>query len=504
MAVNGRVFQTMFNASVGALLGLGLLSAAILHGRLVLNLDRDGENSSSEGVTLYGLHCAQTGQAVYRDYHTPPHVLSGYMPLFYYGPGYLSRWLRADRLGTYMVGRYYVYAFWLGIGVGVYKLARHAGSARLYATLAAALWLGGLISPQWANSFRPDAMALFFSLAAVWLYLQGSSSQHLAVSTALLMLAFLHKQTAIAPLLVILAEECRLRRWGRAVAVATGWGAALAIIVTVAQRLTGGTFVMNVSSFVHPFTVWRQALYLMTWTLSTNAAVFLASIWACATIATPAPASLLKRYFIVALALALLRSTNYGASQNHYLEPYAIGCVLTAILLQRWQDTPAGLRGRLLRLGWLGVAMAASIYTLSIRTAQIPALIAESIHHRTVRDGEARDWDTLLARVAKLGEPILTEDNYLDLRRGLTPLMLDASLLGELQLHGRFDDADLRRKIAAGEFGAIITTEPFEATLLWRYFPSQWIEIMRHSYRLTDRIPLKSLDTTYYIYQPKE
>src|SRR5437879_288048 len=109
MAVNERAFQRICSASICALLGLTLLSAVILHGRLALNLERDGENFPPEGVTLYGLRCAQTGQAVYRDYHTPPHVLSGYMPLFYFVPGYLSRWLHVDRLGTFMVGRCYVY-----------------------------------------------------------------------------------------------------------------------------------------------------------------------------------------------------------------------------------------------------------------------------------------------------------------------------------------------------------------------------------------------------------
>src|SRR5207237_9204001 len=113
--------------------------------------------------------------------------------------------------------------------------------------------------------------------------------------------------------------------------------------------------------------------------------------------------------------------------------------------------------GTIARLGWLGVALAGTLRTFSLRATQVPALVRESIHHPEFREREARNWDTLLARVATLPEPILVEDTDLDLPRGQKPFMLEASIFADLLLHGKFDDTDMRRRISAGEFAAIVT-----------------------------------------------
>src|SRR5207249_9848050 len=133
---------------------------------LVAGLKFDGENSITEGETLYALQSVQHRQPLYHDYSHPPHVLTQYTPLFYLSPGLLARWLGTGTLATFAVGRSCAYVYWLGTAVLIYLLARRCLPAAL-------VFLSAPLTTSWANSYRPDSAAVFFSLAAVLAYERG-------------------------------------------------------------------------------------------------------------------------------------------------------------------------------------------------------------------------------------------------------------------------------------------------------------------------------------------
>ena len=79
---------------------------------------------------------------------------------------------------------------------------------------------------------------------------------------------------------------------------------------------------------------------------------------------------------------------------------------------------------------------------------------------------------------------------------------MDAGIFADMQQHGKFDDADLLRRVNDGSFTAIITTVPLSDPERWRYFPWRWIKPMQQRYRPADSFEWKQRHVTYYIYRP--
>src|SRR5579859_822049 len=268
------------------------LSTILCQKELISGLNFDGENSPSESVSLYALNRLRTGQPLYLDYFQAPHVVTPYMPLFYRVTELIAQtgknW--ADMV---VAARCSVYVFWIAVGLVIVGLARQLNCGWLAALLAAALWGAGGVAQGWANSVRPDAAVLFFSLAALWIYQRGHSVKNLAASTGLLIVAALYKQTVVAPLAVILLEEIIARRLLRATVAALAFGAFMAAVVVVEQIMTQGRFVLNV--FMSFGQTWSLMWLFFGTSFVMGAAAFSGAFVAC--VATPRQpvANFLKR-----------------------------------------------------------------------------------------------------------------------------------------------------------------------------------------------------------------
>jgi hypothetical protein len=475
------------------LLAVLLLLTLLQQSLLIRRIWFDGENSVDESESLFALTRLHTGAALYLDYSQSPHVITCYMPLFYWTTAWITK---AARSWWQMVvlARWSVYACWVGIGVAIFALARQARCGWPAALLAALLWGGSKLGQEWANSLRPDAAALFFSLMALWVYERRRTGAHLVLGVMLLAAAALYKHTVVAPLVVILWEEVADHHSLRAVAVLAAWGGTMAIVAISAQSVTGGLFSLNVftSLAVAQSGSWPWVLLVMS--LALGAAAFWGAALACVSIPQRHGVTLWKRYFIISLLLALARSRIFGAWTNHYLEPFAAGCVLTGVLVQ---DLSA--RGPKEAVHWASLCwlMAAMGITSTLLIDQARQVIRSGVDH------EDMQWKWFVSQIGRFDGPVLSEDGYVTVRSGRIPYMVDANKFAHLQRDKKFDDSTLLHMIETGGFAAIVTRVAIDANPrpTWA-FPSRWLAPMRRRYRLAATCPVAERDATFYVYVP--
>lgn len=498
--MRARDFQRLLGGAVWMLTALLAVSAMLLHARLINEIDLDDGITGIEGVSLYGLREVRLGQPLYHDWSVPPHVLTQYMPLFYLVPGTVARWLKTDWVGTLIVGRGYVYALWLGVGVMTYTLVRQAGGARVAAVFAALLWYAGQLSPEYANSFRPDSAMVFFSLVGVWLYRRGEGASHMLCSAVLLVIAFLHKQSAVCAVLAIGMDALWQRR-PRAVMVVLGmWGIGVAMGVGLAQVATSGAFGMNVFGSLLAWADAQRFAIVLAMAASRGAGLFAGAGIAIAARSGP---RLLRLYFVFAVALAIASSAKFGSGPNYYLEAYAVGCVLVGVLVDGWLAGVTPNRTRL-EATWLAVACAAYVLALAPRLASAPKLAGEIRNHRTIRRQMTDQWQRVLHHLRSIGEPQLVEDVYLAVRSSLEPVLLDASYFASMPPGGQFDDQQLIRQIEAGGFAAVVTSFPLEEKRTNRDFPERWLTMMLTRYALIETVSMESPRRTFFVYRPRQ
>lgn len=462
-----------------ALLAL-TLAASTFHLHYLAQLDRDGENSGSEGEILAGLSRVTGGVPLYQDYRQPPHVLAQYTPLYYIIPGSIARCLGTQGAAVFLVGRIYTYLCWLAVGGCLYWLTRQAGAARWASIVAALLWYATELAPNHAVSFRPDAPQLFWSLAAIGLCRSSWGWRSWLGGTGLLVVAFLHKQVAVMPLLALLIAECQARRWTRAGAMAGVWALAVAVAGGLLQWWTAGVFGLNVFNSLSIIAPRGQVELVLMLALTRGWPVWIGAALGFADRSHRAP-SFWRWYFVGSLGLALASSAKFGSAQSYYLEPLAAGCVLTGLWVSRQDEQ----RERW-RWAWLTNVLVALTFSPAVLVAATwPAWKESVVNHRAVRAETAADWQRLLHNLEPLTEPVLIEDTYLAARAHWPPYLINASQFSLWQEVGKFDDTNLRRDIVAGHFGAILTTAPVDSTQPgFRHFPQRWLTLIGEHYRL--------------------
>jgi hypothetical protein len=438
--------ETIGPYAVWSAIALLAVGALWLHAHLAVELNFDGENSRTEAETLYALRAARTGQPLYHDFARPPHILTQYPPAFYLVPATIARAVGVSR--AFVVGRCYTYGAWLGVAGLLFLLVRQEGGSRAGATLAAALWLASGLAPQWANSYRPDAPALLFSLAAIGAYRR----QWLPLAVGVLVAAALHKHSAVVALAVIVIEECRQRRFGRAGLVAGAWGVVLGAALGAAQVWSGGVFFKNVFGSLARYHL-AAAPWYVALALARGAPAFVGAMF-------NRGSQLWRTYFWLAFLLALVTVVKAGANVNYFLEPFAAACVLTGV----WACRSGGRK----QAAWLGL-VAASVAVLVRQDWTKPPATA---------------WDKVLPVVQSLPEPWLIEDSYLAYRLDRPPFILNVGNFGAMDGCGGFDERVWLRRLEAREFVAVITTEPIAVDRIERPLPARWRELIRQRYQL--------------------
>ncbi len=423
--MSGEWIVKLVRVATWFLLAVLLAAAMLWQVHLVGYLDFDGELLSTDAESLYGLRCARDGGSPYHDFSHAPYAVALYGPLFYEMPGMIACVLHTSWIGTIVCGRVYTYLSWLGVAVVMYALGRWIGCQGPAAATAALLWLSGTLASGWAVAYRPDATAILLALGALWVYQRGESARAAALAVALLVAAFLHKQTAaVSILLAIAVTEIERRRFGRAVAVVGGWMIGAIVAIAATQWLSRGAFVENAFEAVAVWAGSGQVWRFLRDAMIHGLAVFAGAVMSYVLFCREERLTLLRRSFLVSFMLALAASAKAGAQLNYYLEPFALACVLAAGLLR---DEPPPATRRLagpLRIGWLGLAIVVCAVNLSWTVARFPSWCHETIEHGAIRAQQARNWERLVACLGELDERVLIEDLYLAVRQCPTPYVV--------------------------------------------------------------------------------
>jgi hypothetical protein len=500
--MSGAVLAKCSRSLLWLLLAILLASSVLLQLHLAPNLDFDGELLSTDAESLYGLRCARNGESPYHDFSHPPHVVTLYGPLFYTVPGTVARLLNTSWVGMIVCGRVYNYAAWFGVALMLYALGRQIGCEVSLAVMAGLLWLAGALAWQWAIAYRPDAPALLLSLGALWFYQRNTSRIALIITVALLVMAFLHKQTSVAIWLAIVATEATQRQWGRATVVFWGWVIVVAVSVMITQALSRGAFVKNafgaVMLWVSPAQVWA----LFRAAIIEGIAAFAGGWLAVVMTRSDQQLTLLRRSYAISFALAVAISIKAGANLNYYLEPFAMACVLSAALMHHGTDPAAGKFAQRIAMGWVGLAIVISAMTLWSRIGHVSEWWRAAIDHRVTRAQQAREWDRVTNCLGEWKGRVLVEDLYLATRQSREMFLLHPRQFEALREAGRFDDTELCRRIAVGGFDAIVANFPLEEKVATRQLPSRWLEAATGHYVMERRCGWGIHGDAFYVYRP--
>ncbi len=500
--MRGEWIAKLVSVATWFLLAILLAATMLWQIHLLGYLDFDGELLSTDAESLYGLRCARDGGSPYHDFSHAPYAVTLYGPLFYVVPGTIARVLHTSWIGTIICGRLYTYLSWLGVAMVIYALGRRIGCRGPAAVTVALLWLSGTVASGWAVAYRPDATAILLALGALWVYQRSESARAVVLTVALLVAAFLHKQTAaLSVLLAIAITEIERRRFGRAVAVVGGWTIGAIVGVAVTQWLSRGAFVENAFEAVAVWAGSDQVWGFLREAMIHGMVVFAGAVISYVVFYREERLALVRRSFMISCMLALAASAKAGAQLNYYLEPLALGCVLTTGLLR--DEAQPAIRRLVapLRIGWLGLAIVACAANLSGKVARFPAWCHDMVDHRAIRAQQARNWERLTACLGEVYEQVLVEDLYLAVRQCPTPCVVHPRHLEALRGAGLFDDSDLVRRIADGRFDAIITSFPLEQKVPTRQFPARWLETANRRYVMERRCEGCGLGDAFYVYR---
>jgi hypothetical protein len=484
------------------LLGILLAATLLWQIHLVNYLDFDGELLSTDAESLYGLRCARDATSPYHDFSHAPYAVTLYGPLFYVVPGTIARALHTSWVGMIVCGRLYTYLSWLGVAVAIYALGRQLHCQRLAAGIAGLLWLSGALASAWAVAYRPDATAILLTLAALWAYPSGKSAWRVALAVALLVAAFLHKQTAGVPVLAaIVLTEIEQKRFARAGTALGAWLIGVICAVEVAQWLTRNAFVKNAFEAVAVWAGARQVWGFAGQAMIQGLVVFVGALSSCVALRREQRSALLRRSFMLSLMLALLASAKAGAQLNYYLEPFALGCVLTGGLLRDEMEPGTVPFAGPLRIGVLGLALAICTINLCSKLAASPSWCRDLLDHRSIRARQAQQWSRLAACLGELNERMLVEDLYLAVRQCPTPFVVHPRHLNALRGAGLFDDSEVVRRIADEGFDAIVASAPLQDESPERQFPSRWLAAANGRYVLEKSCIRDEPYAMFYVYR---
>jgi hypothetical protein len=436
----------------------GLLLCVAWLGRSALSSEDLSFPESAE--VERSLAVARGGQA-YVDWRAWPHLFAPYGPLFYDPPGLLARLIApkpSARL-VLLLGRGQSALAVLAIGALAFAIARRAGLGRAWALLAVALNIGWLRLFVYAISFRPDAPATAFALAALAVALHGRARPaSAALALAFLMASMWHKPAAwgmIATLAWWMIEGMGRRRaaiglglWGLA-----GLGAALALdahwhglmflnmvdstafgfsphlLIVIARRLTSPEW-------------WIMALgTLAAWRVARRAS-------------TPAAARWLARAALVNFALATLLANKIGADIIYFLTPFPLLAVTLTLEAERfWKRLDASPSPALARA--VLPSCAAALGTAFCLMSSVPFhptwLFSWSSASRPATPPPAVER----ALHAGHGE-ILSMFPSIPLSLGSPPTLMDFYAYSALRHLGRLDPAPLRKRIEQQAFDVVV------------------------------------------------
>ncbi len=328
-----------------------------------------------------------------------PYTFSVYTPLYLWLSALFLRFGGPAPWGGRLISALGI----LGSAWALYGLARREHVERKLAAIAALIFLASPFAYRWATFYRPDALALAFSLAGAYVVYPvaggaSRSNRHLATASALFLLASLIKQSFVAaPVAFGIALLVRNRRkggsWIAAMMIAGG-----AIFLALNAATAGAFFTDVVTGNANPYD-FSTFLRLTRGFLGIVPVIALVALIELGLEVRQRQTRIVGLYLLIALLLTL-SAGKAGAWENYYLESLALFCVLGAVAGQR-------LIGRRRPWGWVSLALLV-VLQLALFLPGFERLgpRAEAAWLRRTA-GVQR---ALSARISTVPDPVLAED----------------------------------------------------------------------------------------------
>jgi hypothetical protein len=282
-----------------------------------------------EGIIILEGNLLAAGRDLYPDVNARPLVITAWPPLFYTLLAPIIRFFGDGFLPARILTLLFTILSALMIGLS----SRRMGATPYWAAVFALVWV---LQPEtlfWGAVIRVDMAALFFSLAALCLYL--ADDPPLPAVGLLLCLAFLTKQSAIAAAGAVIIHAA----WGnrRALAPLIGWYLLPSAAVTsMLQAATSGAYLFDTVTFhsLAGLDIPSGLILLINYSarhfplllLCVVALIFMGSVSRTVKEKKPAVAIL----YISLLMLQVVLIFKKGASHNYFIELNAALCLLCA------------------------------------------------------------------------------------------------------------------------------------------------------------------------------
>ncbi len=413
-----------------------------------------------EAKMVYLAWRVQHGLVLYPDWQFYPHNSNFFGPLYFVAVGAIGRLTGADQGELYRIGRLATIASTLAAAWLVGRAAgrRYGPGAGVVAGLLA---IGAKPLFGFGVMVRPDVAGDLLGFAGFLLATGRPSRGRMIVGVAMLVAAVFTKQTTAVYGLAAVLGLLLNGRWKAAGILAAGCAAATAAIVGVVTATVEPRFAVDLLGEADsPRAIGDWLFLLANFRRDAPELILLTIVGIVLWLARPRRDLPLAALAVVQLATSLVASMKLGADFNYFLGLRLVAALAAGGL---WGLAVAAIRdpirGRWARKLAIAATLTATSWTLwpSTRDTFFYAVQAREF----LLDVEPRAT-IVLNRLTRVLDPpglrYLTDSGPLALRQGERAPFVDPWLFRMLTVTGRIRPIVLRDRIAAGEFGLIVTT----------------------------------------------
>jgi hypothetical protein len=248
-------------------------------------------------------------------------------------------------------GRLVSFISCLASGLVCFFIVKKVTGSRWWGILAGVLFFAPPITRDWTLYFKPEPLALFFSLLGIYFVVKFIGTKKILWSVPVFLLAVFTKQSFIAaPIAVglfLLITKRKVVFWYSGLLLAGGLG--LAVLV---QWLSKGSFLFSILKVTSGIPVyWQLAVYLIEKTVSYHwAIIFLALCVAVLTLVRPkdwrSTTTLIILYFLVSGVEFAATTGLIGIWYSFSLEVLSVAMMLIPILgwkLSKLEETKSSI-----------------------------------------------------------------------------------------------------------------------------------------------------------------
>ena len=482
---------------------IALARAALFEGAAVCTWLLPLQAYHLEGQMIHLAWRAEQGQALYPDWHSYPHVLNVFGPLYFLAVGWVGRWQGADLDGLARIGRGLSILAGLGASVlvGVASGRREGPRAGLF---AASMAVGAVPMIGFGVMVRADLTADLLGFAGFLTATGGRSRWRVVLGTCLLVASIFTKQTMGLYLVAAFVALWLDGRRGAALALAVVGSFAIVGIVAAVTSTIEPNFARDLLGAAEtPVSLPDWALTLQRLLTQSPEIPALSALGLLLWLRRRTPDLPLATLSAVLLGGSILLASKSGSDLNYFLGPRLVAALASGAL---WGMAERSIRDRS-RTG-LGLSLAFAM-TLGLllwpSTRHVGARFQGAWQTQRFLSNAGREVLRQHRRLDRIAEDpeiaMLTDDGMLAMHQGIRAPFVDPWLFRILVVHGKIEPIEIRRKLEGAEYDLLVTTHDLLAPTYLTYtfgLPPVLIEPARRNY-----VP-QGMMAGMYLYSPRD